>query len=675
MSNLKVGAASLNQTPLDWERNKKNIINALSLANARGVKILCLPEMAITGYGCEDHFLSEAVRNTAWETLQELLRYTEGLFTCFGTPYLLHNALYNVMVCVYDKEIIGIVPKQHLAGDGLHYEPRWFKPWPSGIRTVCNAATKLWRDLQKSPIPIGDFIFNIDGVNVGFEICEDAFVAERPGNTLAKRGVDIILNPSASHFAFGKRITRERLVTEGSRAFNVTYIYANLLGNEAGRAIYDGDCLIANCGDLLARGPFLNMKMVNLTTAVVDLSKTTTKIVGTASFSPNLEANGMIKCGGKRLVYSDERATKPIQDSVVTKYEEFTLAITLGLFNYLEKSHSNGFVVSLSGGADSAACVALIAIMVERILKEVYIKDFFNLHFVRAVKNTINAQGGAYGRLGGCGGHDLSDEIKKELRMHVNAMLTCVYQSTSNSSETTLNAARDVANEFGAKFSCINIDSIVKNYIELAEQVEGRPLTWEDDDIALQNIQARARAPSIWMIANLEGKLLITTSNRSEAAVGYCTMDGDTAGSIAPIGGIDKAFLLEWLQHMTDKYPSLNAIVSQKPTAELRPGQGQTDEEDLMPYAILDAIETWAILEKKGPQEVLDCLRRERPDITTPLAIAYVSKFFTLYVRNQWKRERYAISLHVDNHNLDPKTWCRFPVLSGGFASELSRLK
>jgi NAD+ synthase (glutamine-hydrolysing) len=175
------------------------------------------------------------------------------------------------------------------------------------------------------------------------------------------------------------------------------------------------------------------------------------------------------------------------------------------------------------------------------------------------------------------------------------------------------------------------------------------------------------------MVANLEGKLLITTSNRSEAAVGYCTMDGDTAGSIAPIGGIDKAFLLEWLNTMVTDYPSLKGIVSQKPTAELRPGQGQTDEDDLMPYDILDAIETWAILEKKGPQEVLNCLRRERPD--NPLAISYVRKFFTMWVRNQWKRERYAIAFHVDNHNLDPKTWCRFPVLSGGFVSELSQLK
>ena len=63
------------------------------------------------------------------------------------------------------------------------------------------------------------------------------------GAALALQGIDIILNPSASHFAFGKIRMRERFVLEGSRAFNASYVYSNLLGNESGRAIYDGGAL------------------------------------------------------------------------------------------------------------------------------------------------------------------------------------------------------------------------------------------------------------------------------------------------------------------------------------------------------------------------------------------------------------------------------------------------
>jgi NAD+ synthase (glutamine-hydrolysing) len=64
----------------------------------------------------------------------------------------------------------------------------------------------------------------------------------------------------------------------------------------------------------------------------------------------------------------------------------------------------------------------------------------------------------------------------------------------------------------------------------------------------LQNIQARARSPVIWMLANIKQAILLTTSNRSEGDVGYATMDGDTSGSLAPIAGIDKITILQWLK-------------------------------------------------------------------------------------------------------------------------------
>lgn len=208
-----------------------------------------------------------------------------------------------------------------------------------------------------------------------------------------------------------------------------------------------------------------------------------------------------------------------------------------------------------------------------------------------------------------------------------------------------------------------------------------RPLSWEHDDIALQNIQARVRSPSVWMLANVRGALLLCTSNRSEAAVGYATMDGDTSGGLCPIGGVDKAFLRQWLVFMEQTgipdfppLPALSLINAQHPTAELRPqDQGQTDEEDLMPYPVLDAIERAAVIDRLAPAEVL---RRVAADFPAHRhrALEWVTRFYRLFAANQWKRERYAPSFHVDDGNLDPKTWCRFPILSGGFQRELSEL-
>ena len=185
------------------------------------------------------------------------------------------------------------------------------------------------------------------------------------------------------------------------------------------------------------------------------------------------------------------------------------------------------------------------------------------------------------------------------------------------------------------------------------------------------------------MIANLRNQLLLATSNRSEAAVGYATMDGDTAGGLSPIAGIDKAFLRRWLGWLETTgpqglaaMPSLNAVNVQQPTAELRPPeQAQTDEKDLMPYDVLDAIEGYAIRDKKTPLECYQLLRADFGQYSPRDLAAWVERFFTLWCRNQWKRERYAPSFHVDDKNLDPKTWCRFPILSGGFAKELAELR
>jgi NAD+ synthase (glutamine-hydrolysing) len=262
-------------------------------------------------------------------------------------------------------------------------------------------------------------------------------------------------------------------------------------------------------------------------------------------------------------------------------------------------------------------------------------------------------------------------------------LLTTAYQATANSGEVTRTAAHTIAAAIGAKHLEINVERIHQDYLHTIESALGRKLDWQRDDLALQNIQARVRSPGIWLIANLNNALLLSTSNRSEAAVGYATMDGDTSGGLSPIAGIDKAFLRQWLRWLETKgpeslhaIPELAVINQQAPTAELRPtDRHQTDEDDLMPYAVLDAIERAAIRDKKSPVEVFELMRGQFPNFTASQLGVWVERFFRLWCRNQWKRERYAPSFHLDDENLDPKTWCRFPILSGGFEVELTELR
>ncbi len=653
MKRLRLAAATLNQTPMDWEGNTERIIKAIRIARAQNVHLLCLPELCITGYGCEDMFLAPHVWQTAWEMLLKIVPETEGMIVSVGIPLFITNGVYNTACVLSHGRIVGFVAKQHLAGDGLHYEPRWFRAWPAETISEFHHEGQSW--------PIGDLLFECDGVRIGFEICEDAWVAGRPGNRMAECGVDIILNPSASHFAFGKHEIRKRFVLEGSRSFGVSYVYANLCGNEAGRAIYDGGALIASCGDLVAVGKRFRFHDADVTAADVDVELTRTRRASIHSMAADVSDDifdRIVRIPGRfaRVIGSIESAR---HWPTATRFDEFTQAIALALFDYLRKSRSFGFVVSMSGGADSSACAVLIRSMVELGLAELGLAEFQKrLNHVPGIAATTDIDG-----------------IMKLL-------FAGVYQGTRNSSEVTRNAAERVTSGVGGTFYEIDVDQIVQLYTTAIEGAIQRKLTWQTDDIAMQNIQARTRSPSVWLLTNIRNALLLSTSNRSEAAVGYATMDGDTSGGLSPIAGIDKAFLREWLRQFEKEgsagvsaVVSLNFVNAQQPTAELRPSEyEQTDEGDLMPYPLLDFIERLAIRDKLSPAEVLETLIRESSPYAPAQLAEWVRRFFTLWSRNQWKRERYAPSFHVDDKNLDPKTWCRFPILSGAFRYELERL-
>lgn len=591
---MKIAGATLNQTPFAWENNVKNIIDAIAQARDNDVDLLCLPELSLTGYGCQDVFLSDWIYEDSLTYLKMLLPETEGLTVNIGIPFRFEGVNYNCIVVISDKEILGISAKQNLANDGVHYETRWFKPWISD-KTV---------DVEVfgETVPFGDIIYQLEDTRIAFEICEDAWSTQRPGVRYCQKGVDVILNPSASHFAFGKSKLREELVLNSSRELNCKYVYSNLNGNEAGRMIYDGEVLIADKGKLVSRNQLCSFKKVQLVL---------------------------------------EGLTAP----QISKNEEFLKASRLALYDYMRKTYSKGFVLSLSGGADSSTCAVLVADMLKTAFSELTFEelktdlDYFDLDFL---------------------GNNQKNMPK---------VLHTAYQATVNSGDVTFNAAKSLAKEINASFYDWSVNDVVEKAKETMQSVIGRELSWKTDDLALQNIQARSRSPFIWILTNLTGGLLITTSNRSEGGMGYATMDGDTSGGIAPIAGVDKDFVRKWLVWAEKElgYTSLSFVNEQAPTAELRPSSSeQKDEEDLMPYDIMVEIERLAIKNYMSPSQVFELLN-SKLEIERELLRDYINKFFHKWSINQWKRERIAPCFHLDDFNVDPKTWYRFPIICGGF--------
>ena len=315
MRKLKLAGAALNQTPFDWDNNLRNIERSIERARNEGVDILCLPELCITGYGCEDLFLSKWLPKKAVDHMLQVPAMCKGITVAVCFPMRVSGNLYNCTAIIDDGVILGISPKQNLANDGVHYEKRWYEAW--------EANELIEVEIEGNKYPFGDLMYEVKGVKVGVEICEDAWVehSKRPASRLIKKGVELILNPSASHFAFAKSYFRENLVLDSSKRYDCVYLYANLLGNEAGRMIYDGEVFIAQKGELIQRNERLSFEEINLAVATINFDE------------PN-----------------QSHTLDPKEDEQ-DKNTEFAKATSLALFDYLRKSKSTGFVLSLSGGA------------------------------------------------------------------------------------------------------------------------------------------------------------------------------------------------------------------------------------------------------------------------------------------------------------------------------------
>ena len=611
---IRIASSNLNQTPLDWEKNLNNIKESIDLARKNNVKILCLPELAITGYGCQDLFYHNWFINKSYELLNEIKLLTRSITVIVGHPISFKEKLYNSCCIIKNQKILGFFLKSNLPNDGIHYEKRWFEAWKFGKVDKIN--------FNEESYPIGTIqIEYSNNLTLGFEICRDMWGIERPANYISTKKNLIIFNPIASHFAFKKFDFRKDLVVDSSKKFNCTYISVNLLGNESGKVIFEGDTILASKGELISVNNRFSFDDYSFSFYDIDFNN----IIAEKNYmTPNI-------------------------------FEEFIDAFSLGLSNYLFKSKLNGFALSLSGGLDSSC----IAILIYEMIKRIVIKKG-----VEEINQKLNLN------------LEKSNDLHSNVRIIINKILFTAYQETENSSETTKESAKILSNFIGSNHYEWSIDTQINGIIDKISLATSRSYTWDKDDLALQNIQARVRSPFIWFIANSNNLLLLSTSNRSESSVGYSTMDGDSSGSISPIAGIDKIFIKNLLKYLQNEfgYECLSKVLKLKPSAELKPlNYRQYDENDLMPYEILSKIERYFIKERKSPIEIFNKLKKDKIAEENSLK-KFIKTFFDLLGKNQWKRERTAPSFHFDDYSLDSALWFRFPILSKNFKEELKKL-
>ncbi len=627
MKKIKISSISMKTTPMDFQGNLDKILKCLEELESINSQVILFPELCISGYGCEDNFYSPYVWKKSLESLKKISEKSQDKLIIVGLPIFVSPFLYNCAAVLSNKKILGFVPKIHLANTGVHYEKRWFRE---------GFINKTEINLDGENIAFGNLLFKNEDFSFGIEICEDSWVSTKPSVLQSHSGADIILSMGASHFAFKKQNIRRQLFKESSRSQNNIYVYSNLNGNESGRIIFEGGTLIIQNGEIITEGKRLHFTEIETNTVVLDLDLTKQNRARSyrESFMELKDEVYTIK-----FSFYLKDVIDPISQKIETLeldiYQDFSRAVSLGLFDYLLKTKAKGFTLSLSGGADSSACAILVYFM-KNYAKEELGNDIF-------IKNNINE----------------------------NEVLITLYQETKNNSEDTKRYAKLLTDELNVTHLEIQIDEVISWITENLSKKMGIITNWSDHDLALQNIQARARSPIIWFMANLKNHLLISTGNRSEASVGYTTMDGDSSGSICPIAGVSKEFILEWLESINRKndfgikISSLDLITQKKPTAELKPlSENQEDEKDLMPYSILQTIEYEYVYNGRRDEELISVVKEKYKNLSDDIVKEYIFKFTIYFKRSQWKRERLPPSFHLDEYGLDPKSSFRYPILS-----------
>lgn len=722
---VKVATCNINQWAMDFKGNLERVKESIREAKAQGCTFRTGPELEITGYGCEDHFLENDTFTHSWNSFAELLKdaLTDGILCDIGMPVMHRNVSYNCRVWVCNGKILGIRPKIFMANDGNYREMRWFTPWyvepstpgfgeleeyhlPSVVRSLTGQST----------VPFGIFAVATNDSCLATETCEELFTPDAPHIKLSLDGVEIIANGSGSHHQLRKLDKRIDLVRGATSKAGGVYLYANMQGCDGGRLYFDGCCMVWQNGQMLAQGSqFEGLDEVEVVTAIVNLSDV-------RAFRSNFIARSFQAASTPTVprVYVDFNVTDPNplaltpstgkEPFIHNPMEEIALGPSGWLWDYLRRSGQRGYFLPLSGGADSSSTAALVAIMCQRVFHELQHgserSKALTLAEIRKVTKRPSYTPESW--------QDFCGKI----------FVTCYMASQYSGSETT-NRAEDLAKQIGANHTSIAIAPITAaiqecfkdcRFHSFPKEKVRSDVKWNStgsEDIALQNIQARTRMVMAYFMAQLMpwatddgeapgwGNLLVLGSaNVDEALRGYYTKYDCSAADINPIGGINKRDLKDFLLWAAEHraIPALTGVANAVPTAELRPEiqedgkevEVQSDEKDMgMSYAELGDLgycrkvdhsgplstflklrTTWAhkTAEWRSPadndQAITPSIRvKEQPRTFAGKVAQKVKDFYFFHAINRHKMTTLTPSYHAESYSPDDNRFDLRPFL------------
>lgn len=699
----KIASCNINQWALDFDGNLKRTMKSIQQAKEQGATLRVGPELEISGYSCEDHFLEMDTFLHCYQSLATILTsdVTDGILCDIGCPFMFNNVRYNCRIFCLNRKIVLIRPKIFMADDGNYRERRFFTSWKNYgldgqpiVLQECPLPKLIAEAIGQQTAPIGYGLIRTSEALVAAEVCEELWASNSPHIQMYLAGVDIICNGSGSHHELRKLNSRLALMMNATRRCGGVYVYANQRGCDGNRLYFDGCSLICSNGSLLAQASQFSLVDVEVVTAIVDLKDIKTFRNSSASLQEQSSLVPMfpiidlshfsLALGGSGgfLAIADilqHPATEPIEPRIHEPQEECCRGPACWMWDYLRRSNASGFLLPLSGGADSSSVATIVKTMCDMVAEA----DASGNAEVQAdvdalMKRTLGERGAL-----ALTADEVSAVVGASARKKVtseeicNVVLHTVYMGTVNSSNATNQRSVNLASAIGAYHSSIAIDPIVEGVLTvfgMLSGARGRPQFecnggTPAEDLALQNIQARIRMVMAYLCGQLlpwvrgrKGFLLILGSaNVDEALRGYMTKYDCSSADLNPIGAISKGDLKAMLLWCAGKYnlPVLSEIVTAPPTAELRPiAEGetndytQTDEEDMgMSYADLGIYGRLRKISRCGPVSMFLKLLEIWKELTPTQIRDKVWKFFFYYGINRHKMTTLTPSYHAEGYS------------------------
>jgi NAD+ synthase (glutamine-hydrolysing) len=635
---IKVAACTPEIQVADVDFNVDKIISQLEKCREEGVKVAVFSELCITGYTCQDLFFQNALLDKAMEGVVKIAKTTadSDMLVAVGVPVRANGKLYNCAAVIQDGEVRAFVPKTHLPNYNEFYEARHFAPY----RGECAAIDlREYGQFEFIP-PMEQTVFvceEIPELVVGFELCEDLWVADPVSNYLAKAGATLICNLSASDEVIGKDSYRRQLVSNQSARLVAGYIYCSAGDGESTQdMVFSGHNIIAENGSILAESRLFEN---GITISEIDFKKLAFERRKISTYPASAEWDYSSKDSGflDKDNISRERFSLEMGETALTRKfaktpfipsnqaernERCHLILQMqshGLMKRIAHTHSKTVVIGISGGLDSTLAL-LVCVMAMDLLK----------------------------------------------RPHTD--IVAVTMPCFGTTKRTRSNAEILCDALGVTFREVDISKAVLQHFEDIGH------DYNDHSVVFENGQARERTKVLMNIANQVSGMVVGTGDLSELALGWATYNGDHMSMYGVNASIPKTLVRHIVQYYGDTctsdtlrdvlYDILDTPVSPEllPTDESGTEMTQKTEDLVGPYELHDFFLYYGIRWGFEPSKVKRLAKYAfEGDYPDEVIDKWLKTFYRRFFSQQFKRSCLPDGAKIGSVTLSPRGDWRMP--------------